>query len=70
MAKNFDLSDENETASGPFIIVGTDALPLLRMCLEIFQNTRDASCLLHVDFRSTKVVESIVYVFLYPEPVL
>lgn len=39
--KIFTLSDEEGRISGPFIIVGTYALPLLWICLVIFQNSRD-----------------------------
>lgn len=35
-AKCFALFDEDELTSGPFMIVDSDALPLLRIWLEIF----------------------------------
>lgn len=37
------LSDAGEITSGPFIMKGTDVLPLLRIAFAIFQNSQDVS---------------------------
>lgn len=44
LPENFDLSDADEITSRSFVI-GTNALILLRILLEIFQNSADASLL-------------------------
>lgn len=36
-SNNFGLSKENKMTSGSFMILGTDALPLLRISLEIYR---------------------------------
>lgn len=46
VAKKFVISDGDEITSRRFMIVGTDALPLLRIRLGVFQNSRDPSRLL------------------------
>lgn len=46
VGKKFVISDEDGIALRLFMIVGTHALPLLRIRLEVFQNSRDPSRLL------------------------
>lgn len=45
-AKSVTLSDEEDMASGPFIIVDTAALPQLIIWLVIFENSRDLTSFL------------------------